>query len=105
MKKLGYGKHYSYNPDFAHPVYNVCLSTTECPRPCLDLTSQEYLPPTLSSHSSLSDRPDDHFLKKPDAELREKTWDEERLKEWESQVNGDARWAGRRRREAGSHDA
>jgi len=23
MKKLGYGKHYSYNPDFAHPVYNV----------------------------------------------------------------------------------
>lgn len=23
MKKLGYGKHYSYNPDFAHPVFNV----------------------------------------------------------------------------------
>lgn len=23
MKKLGYGQAYSYNPDFAHPVYNV----------------------------------------------------------------------------------
>jgi putative ATPase len=23
MKKLGYGKEYSYQPDFAHPVYNV----------------------------------------------------------------------------------
>lgn len=26
MKKLGYGKQYSYDPDYAHPVYNVCLS-------------------------------------------------------------------------------
>jgi putative ATPase len=23
MKKLGYGKEYSYDPNFAHPVYNV----------------------------------------------------------------------------------
>jgi hypothetical protein len=23
MKKLGYGKEYSYNPRFAHPVHNV----------------------------------------------------------------------------------
>ena len=26
MKKLGYGKEYSYNPAFAHPVTNVCPS-------------------------------------------------------------------------------
>lgn len=26
MKQLGYGKEYSYNPDFAHPVYNVSHS-------------------------------------------------------------------------------
>jgi replication-associated recombination protein RarA len=23
MKTLGYGKHYSYNPDYKHPVHNV----------------------------------------------------------------------------------
>jgi hypothetical protein len=23
MKKLGYGKHYSYDPNYAHPVFNV----------------------------------------------------------------------------------
>jgi hypothetical protein len=25
MKQLGYGKDYSYNPGFAHPVHNVSL--------------------------------------------------------------------------------
>jgi replication-associated recombination protein RarA len=34
MKKLGYGKEYSYNPDFGHPVTNVSLEQGEdalCP--------------------------------------------------------------------------
>jgi putative ATPase len=25
MKQLGYGKEYAYNPDYAHPVINVCF--------------------------------------------------------------------------------
>jgi putative ATPase len=28
MKNLGYGKHYSYDPDYAHPVYNVSFFST-----------------------------------------------------------------------------
>ncbi|WVF70115.1 hypothetical protein IAT40_004903 [Kwoniella sp. CBS 6097] len=78
MKKLGYGKRYSYDPDYAHPVYN------------------EYLPNTLANHSSHSSYPDEHILKSAEAEKRGKTWDEERLGEWEWRINGGKDWSGRR---------
>ncbi|WVQ97769.1 hypothetical protein IAU59_004883 [Kwoniella sp. CBS 9459] len=77
MKKLGYGKRYSYDPDYAHPVYN------------------EYLPHTLATHSSHSPYPDEHILKSAEAEKRGKTWDEERLGEWEWRINGGKDWDGR----------
>lgn len=95
MKKLGYGKHYSYNPDFAHPVYNVCHHPQYAR---LRADGQEYLPAELAANSSLSNTPDLHFLKTPDAEAREKTWNEERLKEWEEEVNEAEEWEGRSRR-------
>jgi putative ATPase len=94
MKKLGYGKHYSYNPDFAHPVYNVCPHSN----PLREADGQEYLPAELAANSSLSDTPDLHFLKTPEAEAREKKWDDERLREWEEEVNGAERWEGRSQR-------
>jgi len=56
---------------------------------------QEYLPSDLSANSSLSDTPDQHFLKTVQAEAREKKWDGERLKEWEEEVNGRLEWEGR----------
>nr|XP_031861861.1 uncharacterized protein CI109_002690 [Kwoniella shandongensis]KAA5528933.1 hypothetical protein CI109_002690 [Kwoniella shandongensis] len=77
MKKLGYGKRYSYDPDYAHPVYN------------------EYLPHTLSQHSSHSSFPEEQILKRPEIESRSKTWDEDRLGEWEWKVNGNKEWEGR----------
>lgn len=81
MKKLGYGKHYSYNPDFAHPVWN------------------EYLPSTLSEQSSLAPDASQHILRTPDAEAQTKVWDEDRLDEWELHVNDGAKWDGRVERE------
>ncbi|KAK8846711.1 hypothetical protein IAR55_005798 [Kwoniella newhampshirensis] len=80
MKKLGYGKRYSYDPDYAHPVYN------------------EYLPHTLAQHSSHSAFPDEHVLKRSEIEARSKMWDEDRLGEWEWRVNGNKEWEGRARR-------
>ena len=59
---------------------------------------QEYLPAELAANSSLSNTPDLHFLKTPDAEAREKTWDDERLREWEKEVNRAEEWEGRLRR-------
>ncbi|KAL1408436.1 DNA-dependent ATPase mgs1 [Vanrija albida] len=78
MKKLGYGKHYSYNPDFAHPVWN------------------ETLPPPLAERSSMDPKaPMRHILRTPEHEASDKTWDEERLKEWEHHANGGKPWKGR----------
>ncbi|WVR04386.1 hypothetical protein IAU60_001388 [Kwoniella sp. DSM 27419] len=80
MKKLGYGKRYSYDPDYAHPVYN------------------EYLPHTLANHSSHSAFPEEHILRTPASEKKGKMWDEDRLSEWEWRVNGNKEWSGRNRR-------
>ena len=59
---------------------------------------QEYLPAELAANSSLSNTPDLHFLKTPEAEAREKKWDDERLREWEEEVNGAEKWEGRSQR-------
>lgn len=67
MKDLGYGDGYHYNPDFAHPVYN------------------EYLPPKLR---------DEVFLKQAGDES-DKTWDEDALRQWETEMNGGELWDGR----------
>lgn len=56
--------------------------------------AQEYLPPELLEHSSYAADPDKHILKTPDAELKDKEWDEKRLAEWEKEVNGGAAWTG-----------
>ncbi|WWC87182.1 uncharacterized protein L201_002068 [Kwoniella dendrophila CBS 6074] len=79
MKKLGYGKKYSYDPDYAHPVYN------------------EYLPHTLQNHSSHSSYPDEHILKSPESESKGKKWDEDRLNEWEWRINNSKEWEGRKK--------
>ncbi|KAF7298273.1 p-loop containing nucleoside triphosphate hydrolase protein [Mycena chlorophos] len=65
MKELGYGKTYRYNPEYAHPVTNV------------------YLPSALENAE---------FLRQP-GDKRDKTWDEDALKEWEAR-NG-VPWEGR----------
>lgn len=97
MKQLGYGKHYSYNPDFAHPVLNVSdtnfTKTRGKPDPL-----QEYLPFNLAYRSSFSNSPDEHILKIPEAEQREKEWDEDRLTEWEAGMQGGRKWEGRAKR-------
>ncbi|RSH90212.1 hypothetical protein EHS25_001546 [Saitozyma podzolica] len=76
MKKLGYGKHYSYDPNYAHPVFN------------------EYLPFQLARHSSHSGYPDEQILKPPEAEQRDKEWDEDRLAEWEWRSRGKGKGKG-----------
>ncbi|WWC67629.1 uncharacterized protein I206_101539 [Kwoniella pini CBS 10737] len=81
MKQLGYGKKYSYDPDYIHPVYN------------------EYLPHTLANHSSASPFPEQHILKNPEYELKDKNWDEDRLSEWEWRINNNKEWQGRTMRE------
>lgn len=60
------------------------------------LTSQEYLPPELASHSTTSDTPGEHFLKSIEAEAEGKSWDDGRLTEWESKANRNVKWPGRR---------
>ncbi|KAF4598326.1 hypothetical protein EYR38_006723 [Pleurotus pulmonarius] len=67
MKDLGYGDGYHYNPDYAHPVYN------------------EYLPLKLR---------DEVFLKQAD-DGSDKTWDEDALRQWETEMNGGDLWDGR----------
>jgi hypothetical protein len=37
-------------------------------------------------------------LKTPEAEAREKKWDDERLREWEEEVNRAEKWEGRAQR-------
>lgn len=64
-----------------------------------------YLPEELARHSSWSREGDEHLLKTPDAELREKEWDEERLREWEQDVNHGEPWAGRKRGSQASNEA
>lgn len=43
----------------------------------------------------MSTHADVHLLKTPEAEAREKDWDEERLREWEHDANGGEPWPGR----------
>jgi len=62
----------------------------------LTLEAQEYLPEGLARHSSWSDTPDQHILRTDEVEKSDKTWDEERLSEWEARVNGGERWEWRR---------
>lgn len=108
MRKLGYGKEYAYNPAYAHPVHNVSdsvtnlpLMTPECLLSFLRMaraqadTAQEYLPPSLSSHSSHSPYPSEHILRTPDAEQAGKEWAEDKLARWEEEVNGREKWSGR----------
>lgn len=64
-----------------------------------------YLPDELAQHSSWSHERDEHFLKTPEAELREKEWDEERLREWEHDVNLGKPWAGRKHQSEQGHEA
>lgn len=81
MKNLGYGSHYSYNPDFAHPVVN------------------DYLPRTIAAKTSLAATPTaEAILRTPDAEATDKVWDEGRLKDWEERVNDGKPWEGREAR-------
>ena len=84
MKKLGYGREYSYNPAFAHPVVN------------------DYLPRPIAGMSSLSEKPStEALLRTPEVERGGKEWDEDRLKEWEERVNGGKPWEGRANHGAG----
>ncbi|ODN74941.1 ATPase [Cryptococcus wingfieldii CBS 7118] len=69
MKQLGYGKEYSYNPDYAHPVHN------------------EYLPESLLQHSSSSHDSSKHILKTPEEYEASKRTDEKRLREWKLKEN------------------
>ena len=78
MKKLGYGKDYAYNPNFAHPVHN------------------EYLPEGILSHSTHAPDPNDHLLRTHEVEMRGKEWDDRRLVEWEKEVNRGEKWRGRK---------
>lgn len=81
MKKLGYGSHYSYNPDFAHPVIN------------------DYLPRSIANKSSLvAGDSTEAILRTAPGEADDKRWDERRLQEWESRVNHGKEWEGRGRR-------
>lgn len=83
MKKLGYGREYSYNPHFAHPVTN------------------EYLPRQLQKHTSLVPTPTImSILRTPAVEEEDKMWDERKLKEWEEDCNDGAPWPGRAVRDA-----
>ena len=100
MKSLGYGKGYSYNPDYKHPVHNV--SNPLMGRHVLiqllkrfHLT-QEYLPPELQEHSSFGT---ESLLQTAD-EWRSgkgKSWDESKLRDWEWKQNRGDDWSGRTR--------
>lgn len=97
MKQLGYGKDYSYNPGFAHPVHNVGLDSslatinqggTEA------LVTQEYIPASLAEHSTFGSA---SLLQTEEeyAALQGKEWDEGKLREWELLRNAGKDWAGR----------
>lgn len=95
MKQLGYGKEYSYNPDYSHPVYNVGQFGMNRASRWLLLMKKECLPSELASHSSSSDTPHEQFLKSVEAEAAEKRFDGDRLAEWESKANRNRKWPGR----------
>jgi putative ATPase len=56
------------------------------------LIHQDYMPESLAQHSSYGLNADEHLLKNPEAELREKAWDDHRLAEWENKVLRGERW-------------
>jgi hypothetical protein len=56
---------------------------------------QEYLPPELAERSSLSSSKTEHILQLPEVYEDSKSWDEDRLKNWEGHVNQGKRWQGR----------
>jgi hypothetical protein len=60
--------HHSYNPGFAHPVY------------------QPFLPPELAGKAD--------FLK-DDSSIEGRTFDEAALREWEWKMQGGEKWSGR----------
>ncbi|WVQ77386.1 hypothetical protein IAR50_007071 [Cryptococcus sp. DSM 104548] len=76
MKQLGYGMEYAYNPDYAHPVHN------------------EYLPESLSQHSSSSSEPSKHILKTSEEYEKSKRVDQKALREWEKKENEGRYWSG-----------
>ncbi|BEJ17312.1 hypothetical protein CspHIS471_0607130 [Cutaneotrichosporon sp. HIS471] len=83
MKQLGYGRGYTYNPGYAHPVTN------------------DYLPRDLQKNSSLLPVPaTQSILRTALVEEEDKMWDEGKLKEWEEDCNGGAPWPGRAVRDA-----
>ncbi|BEI80626.1 hypothetical protein CcaverHIS002_0111550 [Cutaneotrichosporon cavernicola] len=83
MKQLGYGRGYTYNPGYAHPVTN------------------DYLPRDLQKNSSLLPVPaTQSILRTALVEEDDKMWDEGKLKEWEDDCNGGAPWPGRAVRDA-----
>ncbi|KAG6820992.1 hypothetical protein H0H93_008621 [Arthromyces matolae] len=67
MKDLGYGKTYMYNPTYVHPVHNT------------------YLPIQFEGEA---------FLRR-EGDNSDKIWDEEALRHWEHEANGDKDWEGR----------
>ncbi|KAI0368277.1 P-loop containing nucleoside triphosphate hydrolase protein [Pilatotrama ljubarskyi] len=67
MKDLGYSQGYKYNPEYAHPVTN------------------DYLPIQFRG---------EEFLRK-EGDTRDKTWDEDALRQWEFEENGGRPWSGR----------
>ncbi|KAJ9104426.1 hypothetical protein QFC21_001921 [Naganishia friedmannii] len=76
MKQLGYGKDYSYNPGFAHPVHN------------------EYLPSTLAESSTFGSDSLLHTEEQYRSNLG-KEWNESRLRDWELMRNKGQDWEGR----------
>lgn len=63
--------------------------------PCQLKRIQEYLPFNLAEHSSFAPDGDKHILRTPEAELRDKKWDDDKLAEWEAKVQGGKAWPGR----------
>lgn len=83
MKQLGYGKSYSYNPDYAHPVIN------------------DYLPSEMANMSSHAPDGAQHILRTEELDDEDKQWDENRLLDWEAKANRLNPWEGRGRRKMG----
>jgi len=70
MAALGCGAEYFYNPSFAHPVIN------------------DYLPKEVQDII----REDGPFLRTEEDYKKERVWNEEALKRWESEVNKGNEW-------------
>ncbi|KAI5454261.1 DNA-dependent ATPase mgs1 [Naganishia albida] len=76
MKQLGYGKDYSYNPGFAHPVHN------------------EYIPASLAESSTFGSASLLQTEEQYEGRVG-KEWNEGKLREWELMHNGGEDWPGR----------